>query len=257
MMRHNYFSHHINIVKLSVYHTSELIPSQSLPDSAVVIDVLRATTTIATALDLGAEAVAAYNSIDGLLTASKNWTPSLRLRAGERGGSKVEGCDLGNSPLELNSELIKDKRLFISTTNGTKALQAVANSPTVITAAFINLDAVVNYLLEKSPTTVWLIGSGWEGGYSLEDTALAGAVAKALLENTSIPISIENDEVLAAIALYSQWQNRLLELFYQASHGKRLLRLGCEADLKYCASLNLIDTLPIQEKPGILVKLKK
>ncbi len=243
-------------MKLSVYHTPELTPSEFLPDTAVVIDVLRATTTIATALDVGAEAVAAYRSIDNLMQDSQDWPETLRLRAGERGGSKVEGCDLGNSPLEFSPEQMKNKRLFISTTNGTRAIESVTKASTVLTSAFINRKATVDYLLEKDPhQSVWLVGSGWEGGYSLEDTALAGALAKLLLENTKVPITIENDEVIAAVALYSQWEDRLLDLFYQASHGKRLLGLGCQKDLEYCSSLDIIDTLPIQKEKGVFVKL--
>lgn len=151
---------------------------------------------------------------------------------------------------------MQDKRLFLSTTNGTKALQAVEQASTVITGAFINRGSAVKYLLEHNPETVWLIGSGWEGGYSLEDTACAGAIAKSLLENKEqISVTIGNDEVIAAIALYSQWQDNLITLFHQASHGQRLLKLGCQEDLKYCATLDIIQTLPIQKSPGLLVKL--
>ncbi len=242
-------------MKLSVYHTPELIPAESLPHTAVVIDVLRATTTIATALNFGAEAVATYSSIENLIQEGRSWPDNKRLLAGERGGSKVPGCDLGNSPLEFSSEQMKDKRLFISTTNGTRAIESVGRATNVLAAAFVNHKATIKYLLEKNPESVWLVGSGWEGTYSLEDTALAGALAKSLLENGKVPISIENDEVLASVALYSQWKDNLLELFHQASHGKRLLRLGGEQDLKYCASLDIIDTLPIQKESGVFVKL--
>lgn len=242
-------------MKLFFYHTPELTPTENLPDCAVVIDVLRATTTIATALNAGAEAVQAFQQIEELMQASAAWSPDKRLRAGERGGAKVEGCDLGNSPLDCTPELIKGKRLFISTTNGTRALQQVEKASAVIAAALVNRQAAVRYILEQQPQTVWLVGSGWEGGYSLEDSACAGAIAQSLLAATSQPIKVGNDEVVAAIALYSQWQDNLLELFHQASHGQRLLRLNCDEDLKYCATLDLLDVLPIQKEPGVLVRL--
>jgi 2-phosphosulfolactate phosphatase len=242
-------------VKLFFYHTPELTPTENLPDCAVVIDVLRATTTIATALNAGAEAVQAFRQIEELMQASAAWSADKRLRAGERGGAKVEGCDLGNSPLDCTPELIKGKRLFISTTNGTRALQQVEKASAVIAAALVNRQAAVRYILEQQPQTVWLVGSGWEGGYSLEDSACAGAIAQSLLAATSQPIKVGNDEVVAAIALYSQWQDNLLELFHQASHGQRLLRLNCDEDLKYCATLDLLDVLPIQKEPGVLVRL--
>lgn len=242
-------------VKLFVYHTPELTPESDLPDCAVVIDVLRATTTIASALNAGAEAVQAFSDLRELIEASESWLPEKRLRAGERGGAKVEGYDLGNSPLDCTPELMKDKRLFISTTNGTRCLQRVANSTVVLTGAITNRQAVVNYLSDKQPETVWLVGSGWEGGYSLEDTVCAGAIAKSLSENAKDKVSIGNDEVVAAIALFSQWENNLLELFHQASHGQRLLKLGGDEDLKYCAQIDSLNILPIQKESGVLIKL--
>lgn len=223
-----------------------------LPDCAVVIDVLRATSTIATALNVGAEAVQTFSSLDELMQVSQQWPSKKRLLAGERGGAKVEGCDLGNSPLDCNPELMTGKRLFLTTTNGTRALQRVALANSVITAAMINRQSAVNYLLEKQPKTVWLLGSGWEGGYSLEDTVCAGAIADLLIQTQKVTVG--NDEVIAAIALYRQWQDNLLELFQKASHGQRLLRLNCDDDLKYCATLDLLDVLPIQKEPSVLVK---
>lgn len=241
-------------MQVFIYHTPELTPVHTLPDCAVVIDVLRATTTIATALNAGAEAVQTFSDLKTLMQVSDTWQPEKRLRAGERGGAKVEGCDLGNSPLDCTPDLMKGRRLFISTTNGTRALQRVEESPIVITAALINRQAAVNYLLDKQPDTVWIVGSGWEGGYSLEDTACAGAIANALQEQSG-QMAIGNDEVIASIALYRQWQNDLLGMFHSCSHGQRLLRLHCQEDLKYCANIDSLDVLPIQKEPSILVKL--
>ncbi|MFN9734449.1 MAG: 2-phosphosulfolactate phosphatase family protein [Microcystis sp.] len=241
-------------MQVFIYHTPELTPVHTLPDCAVVIDVLRATTTIATALNAGAEAVQTFSDLKTLMQVSDSWQPEKRLRAGERGGAKVEGCDLGNSPLDCTPDLMKGRRLFISTTNGTRALQRVEESPIVITAAMINRQAAVNYLLDKQPDTVWIVGSGWEGGYSLEDTACAGAIADALQEQSG-QMAIGNDEVIASIALYRQWQNDLLGMFHSCSHGQRLLRLHCQEDLQYCANIDSLDVLPIQKEPSILVKL--
>lgn len=241
-------------MKVFVYHTPELTPVNDLPDCAVVIDVLRATTTIATALNAGAEAVQTFGDLDTLIKVSDTWLPQKRIRAGERGGAMVEGCDLGNSPLDCTPERLEDRRLFITTTNGTRALQRVEDANTVITAAIINRQAAVNYLLDKQPETVWLVGSGWEGGYSLEDTVCAGAIAHALMQQSD-KITVGNDEVFAAIALYQQWQDNLLELFHHSSHGQRLLRLNCQEDLKYCAQIDSLNTLPIQKELGVLIKL--
>ncbi|MDJ0844811.1 2-phosphosulfolactate phosphatase family protein [Crocosphaera sp.] len=242
-------------MKLFVYHTPELTPTDHLPDCAVVIDVLRATTTIATVLNAGAEAVQTFSDIDQLMSVSEQWLPEKRLRAGERGGAKVEGFDLGNSPLDCTPETVEGKRFFLTTTNGTRALQRVEKAPTVITAAMINRQAAVNYLVKTQPKTIWLVGSGWEGGYSLEDTVCAGAIAHALITHDAQMVEVSNDEVIAATALYSQWHDNLLEMFHRSSHGQRLLRLNCHEDLQYCAKSDIIEVLPIQKEPGVLVKL--
>ncbi len=245
-------------MKLFIYHTPELTPTDQVPDCAIAIDVLRATTTMATALNAGAEAVQVFSDMEKLMQVSEEWPAQKRLRAGERGGAMVAGCDLGNSPLDCTPERVQGRRLFISTTNGTRALQCIQNSPVVLAAAFVNRLAAVQYILAQQPETVWLVGSGWEGSYSLEDTASAGAIAHSILEKLNCPLDelAGNDEVVGAIALYSQWKDNLLGLFHHASHGQRLLRLKCHEDLKYCSQTDILDALPIQKELGVLVKNK-
>ncbi|MEH2266454.1 2-phosphosulfolactate phosphatase family protein [Nostoc sp.] len=241
-------------MKLFVYHTPELTPTGKAPECAIAVDVLRATSTIATVLAAGGEAVQVFSDLDRLIEVSEKWPSEKRLRAGERGGAKVPGFELGNSPLDCTPELVQGRRLFISTTNGTRALQRVQDSPNLLAAALINRAAVVQFVIKKQPETVWIVGSGWEGSFSLEDTVCAGAIAHSILEQTKLsPEELAgNDEVVGAIALYSQWQDNLLGLFHQASHGQRLLRLDCQEDLKYCSQTDILDVLPIQHETGVL-----
>ncbi len=239
-----------------VYHTPELTPIDPLPDCAVVIDVLRATTTIATVLDRGGDSVQAFSDIDELLAVSASWDADKRLRAGERGGATVEGCDCGNSPLEYTADVVAGRRLFLSTTNGTRALERVADAPIVLTAALVNRQAVVDEIIKRQPETIALVGSGWQGGYALEDTACAGAIIEGLLSATGAKLAdiAANDEVVAALALYRQWHDRLEDLMRIASHGQRLLRLDAEReDMAYCAQLDTIATVPMQSDRGVLI----
>ena len=241
-------------MKIFVYHTPELTPIDTVPECAIAVDVLRATSTMATVLAAGGEAVQVFSDLNQLMTVSEAWPPEKRLRAGERGGAKVAGFDLGNSPLDCTADLVAGRRLFISTTNGTRALQRIEKAPIVLAAALINRAAVVKFLLEKQPETVWIVGSGWEGSYSLEDTVCAGAIAHSIWQktNSSLGEISGNDELISAISLYSQWQNDLLGLLNQASHGPRLLRLECLEDMKYCSQTDILDVLPIQQEPGVL-----
>lgn len=243
-------------MKLFVYHTPELTPSDTVPDCAIAVDVLRATTTMATVLASGGEAVQVFSDLEKLIEVSEHWPAQKRLRAGERGGATVSGFDMGNSPLDCTPDQVQGRRLFISTTNGTRTLQRVEKASAVLAAALVNRAAVVNYLLDKQPETVWIVGSGWEGSFSLEDTVCAGAIAHSLMQQTQMSADelAGNDEVISAISLYSQWKDNLLELLHHASHGKRLLRLDCHEDLKYCSQTDILDVLPIQQEPGVLKK---
>ncbi len=243
-------------MKLFVYHTPEETPNSEVPDCAIAVDVLRATSTIATVLAAGGEAVQVFSDLEKLIQVSEQWHPEKRLRAGERGGGKVPGFELGNSPLDCTSELVHGRRLFISTTNGTRTLQRIQDANVVLAAALINRASVVRYLVDKQPETVWIVGSGWEGSYSLEDTVCAGAIAYSLCKEMNIPVEkiAGNDEVVAAIALYNSWEDNLLGLLHHASHGQRLLRLNCLEDLKYCSQTDVLDVLPMQQEPGVLKK---
>ncbi|MEO0456576.1 MAG: 2-phosphosulfolactate phosphatase family protein [Cyanobacteria bacterium P01_A01_bin.114] len=243
-------------MKLFVYHTPEEVPTNVDPDCAIAIDVLRATTTMAAAFEAGAEAIEVFSDIDALLQASEQLPPEKRLRAGERGGQRVEGCDLGNSPLDHTPTQTSGRRLFMSTTNGTRCLERIQHAPLVMTAALTTRQAVVDTLLEKSPETVWLVGSGWEGTYSLEDTVCAGAIIQQLITQTGLSLKelTGNDSAVASVSLYQQWQEQLLQLMQLATHGQRLLRLNNTADLEYCAQLDVLDIVPVQETPGVLVR---
>ena len=241
-------------VKLFVYHTPEEIPTHTIPDCAIAVDVLRATTTMSTALAAGAEAVQVFSDLDELRRVSGQWPSEKRIRAGERGGATVEGFDFGNSPLGCTSDVVSGRRLFISTTNGTRALKSIESAQTVLAAALVNRSSVVGHLVQNPVETVWVVGSGWEGSYSLEDTVCAGAIVQGVAEalGGAVTTLAGNDEAIAAVALYSTWKDDLVGLLRSASHGQRLLRLNCDEDIVYCAQLDSLDVLPIQGEPGVL-----
>lgn len=241
-------------MKFSHYHTPEQTPINSLPDCAIAIDVLRATTTMAQALHMGAEGIQAFSDMEKLFAESETWPAEKRIRAGERGGQKMEGCDFGNSPRECTPETFAGRRLFISTTNGTRALQRIQAAPMVLTAALVNRASVVDYLLTHRPENIWLVSSGWEGSYALEDTVCAGAVVEAIAQKTNQPASSlsGNDEMLGAIALYHQWKDDLLTLLHQSSHGQRLLRLNNPEDIEFCAQIDVLPVVAHQTSVGVL-----
>ena len=115
------------IINLTYYHVAKDVPEIS-PDIAVVIDVLRATTTISWALKNGADSIQVFADLDLLKESAIKWQAEKKLMLGERGGKMIEGFDLGNSPLSVTKKIVNGKRLFMSTTNGTKSLQKVQNA---------------------------------------------------------------------------------------------------------------------------------
>ena len=240
-------------MQISYFHVPAEMPAAVEPDAAVVIDVLRATTTIAWALHNGAEAVQAFADLDDLKTAAAAWPAEQRLLLGERGGQKLEGFDLGNSPVAVTPEVVRGKRLFMSTTNGTRALDRVRDVPLLLTTALPNRGAVAQRLMERHPASLAIVGSGWEGAYSLEDSLAAGALIQRLQELGGAAMDVANDEATAALALWSAFASEPEAGLRRATHGQRLIRLGDhDADFRCCAGLDQLDVVPTQRAPGVL-----
>ena len=241
-------------MQVSYFHVASDVPetvgTADGPDAAVVIDVLRATTTIAWALHNGAEAVQAFADLDQLRAEANAWPAERRLLLGERGGSKISGFDLGNSPVAVTPEVVQGKRLFMSTTNGTRALQRVRGVSCLHTVALPNRRAVAERLLQARHEQILILGSGWEGTYSLEDSLAAGALAALLVEAGA---AVANDELQAALALWRQWEHDPEACLRTASHGQRLMGLGNhDADFSCCAGLDQLSVVPTQVEPGVL-----
>ena len=241
-------------MQVSYFHVASDVPetvgTADGPEAAVVIDVLRATTTIAWALHNGAEAVQAFADLDQLRAEADAWPAERRLLLGERGGSKISGFDLGNSPVAVTPEVVQGKRLFMSTTNGTRALQRVRGVSCLHTVALPNRRAVAERLLQERREQILILGSGWEGTYSLEDSLAAGALAALLVEAGA---AVANDELQAALALWRQWEHDPEACLRTASHGQRLMGLGNhDADFSCCAGLDQLSVVPTQVEPGVL-----
>ncbi len=244
-------------MQLSYFHVAADVPDcvpsvevSSKAEAAVVIDVLRATTTIAWALQNGAEAVQTFSDLDALRSSAQQWPDDQRLLVGERGGKTLEGFDLGNSPVAVTPEVVQGKRLFMSTTNGTRSLQKVRDVAQVFTAALPNRRAVADRLLHDRPERVWIVGSGWEGAYSLEDSLAAGALAALLIEQGA---TAANDEMQAALVLWERCQADPEACLRQATHGQRLIRIGDhDADFRCCAELDKLNVVPTQVERGVL-----
>ena len=240
------------IINLSYYHVADDVPETDY-DIAVVIDVLRATTTISWALKNGADSIQVFSNLDLLKNAAGNWDADYRLMLAERGGKKINGFDLGNSPLSVTKEIVKGKRLFMSTTNGTKALEKVQNVEYLFAMALPNRKAIAQRIMSLNKKNVLILGSGWEGAYSLEDSLAAGALAYYIKEKFNADVNIFNDELQASLALWNTWKNDILKCLKTATHGKRLTSLGdYEDDFRCCSELDCLDIVPTQVERGVI-----
>ena len=214
----------------------------------VIIDVLRATSTIATALHNGAKAIIPVDSVAECIRIGKQIDA---ITAGERDGQVAEGLEYGNSPFEYPETFIKGKTLVLTTTNGTKLLHMALEkgAPEIITGSFPNLSAVCTHLIKKNKNVV-LACAAWKDKVNIEDTLFAGAVINNIKEH----FSIQCDSSQIALTLYQVAANDLYEFMQQhnASHYLRLKNYGLEKDIRYCLTPDGANVLPLY-KEGKLV----
>ena len=230
--------------KLETLFIPEEIKNTELADKLVVIiDVLRASSTIVTALANGCHGFIPILSPDQAKKKAQQFEKERALLGGEREGTKIEGFDLGNSPREYKKEAVKDKTIIFSTTNGVKTLEMVKGAHRIIIGSFLNLQAVCNYCTNYRGD-ILLICAGKEGRFSLEDTACAGMMVNSL-RDVFLGDHQEVDANLTAQLLYVKFGNNILEILRKSQHGRYLESIGLDEDLKFCSQLDLFHIVPI------------
>lgn len=221
--------------------------------TSVVIDVLRASSTIVTALKNGAKEIVPVATVEFAVKVSGGMFGGQTLLGGERNTKKIEGFALGNSPLEYEEKIVNGKSIVFYTTNGTKALAKAKFSEHLFVCSFLNLNAIAKHLVSLQ-NNVEIICAGRNNFFSLEDTVCAGKlVAEIISMNPEIEL---NDSVYAALALNEKYGQDLLRMFKQSEHGKLLIDNGFEEDLNYCAQLNVFDIIP-RYTNGVLKLMKE
>ncbi len=206
--------------------------------NVVVIDILRATSTICTAIHEGASAVRPVKTTEEAIALKNHGY----LIAGERDGHKLEGFDLGNSPFECMNGRVTNQKIALTTTNGTKCVQAAtdAGASNVIAGSFLNIDATSEWL-KKDGKDIVLLCAGWKDKVNLEDTLFAGAMASKILNNNFY--TLDCDSTHLAIDVYELGKHNLAQFLIKSSHYQRLSNLHHQEDMEYCLSLNLFETV--------------
>jgi 2-phosphosulfolactate phosphatase len=207
--------------------------------NVVIIDIFRATSTIVAALANGAAKVIPVDSVARCIEIG-NDTPNS-ITAGERDGQIADGLVYGNSPLTFTKALIQDKTLVLTTTNGTRLLHMVQNAHRILIGSFLNLDAIIEYLVNDQKDVI-LACASWKDRYNLEDTLFAGAVVYHLQNDHQM--SVQCDSAIAASQLYTLAKGQVLTFLKESNHYKRLSNFGLQEDLAYCTTLNKHPIVP-------------
>ncbi len=245
----------MNSVKPSL-HTSlspALLHLYNVSNSIVVIiDVLRATSTIATVLYNGAKCIIPVDSVAACIRIGKQIEG---ITAGERDGKIAEGLSYGNSPFEYPREFVSGKTLVLTTTNGTKLLHMALEkgAKKIITGSFVNLTAVCDYLVEQKRHVI-LGCAAWKDRVNIEDTLFAGAVINRVKEH----FNINCDASQLAETMYADAKEDTFEFLKNknASHYHRLTKFGLEKDIRYCLTEDAANVLCVYEGGKLVVGIQ-
>jgi 2-phosphosulfolactate phosphatase len=216
----------------------------------VIIDVLRATSTITTALYNGSRSVIPVDSVSRCMEIGRQ---IHGVTAGERDGQIAEGLEYGNSPFEYPREFIEGKTLVLTTTNGTRLLHMALDkgAKEIITGSFPNLSAVCNHLIEMKQNVI-LGCAAWKDRINMEDSLFAGAVISRVREY----FTINCDSSHIAEAMYEKGKKDLFAYLKKtdASHYHRLMGFGLEKDIRYCLDADVANILPVYKDGKLIVK---
>jgi 2-phosphosulfolactate phosphatase len=235
-------------VRIDVVFTPNAVAPADLANrTVVVVDVLRATTTIAVALANGAKAVLPAGTTEEALRIAQNLEHDAVILAGERKSERIPGFALGNSPSEFGPDVVAGKTIVMTTTNGTAALVAAQGGREVVAAAAVNFSVVAAWCRAALAATgdLVILCAGGEKQFALEDAFAAGRLTKVLLPEGGTRSVTINDSAVAALELARHYGERWGRALKASVHGRELVQLGFRADLETCAAQDTHPVLPL------------
>ncbi|MFY0625392.1 MAG: 2-phosphosulfolactate phosphatase [Reichenbachiella sp.] len=211
----------------------------------VVVDILRATSVMVTAMAHGVKDILPVATLD---EAKHHLEKKDYICAAERGGDMVDGFSYGNSPFSYMHEDIKGKSLVMTTTNGTLAITKSTDADEIIIGAFLNISTIAEYL-SRTNKDVIIHCAGWKGKTNMEDTLFAGALVEKLLETHDMGC----DTPSLALSYYQAVKNNLVETVKGSAHAIRLNKLNIEKDITFCLDLDVYDVIPKLSKGTLIL----
>jgi 2-phosphosulfolactate phosphatase len=225
----------------------EVTPADVANRVVAVVDVLRASTSIAIALDNGARAVIPLASSEDVISRSKSLERSEVRLAGERKSQQIAGFDVGNSPRDFTREVVEGKTILMTTTNGTNAILTVQGARDVVIASYVNFSAVLSMLRAalRGGTDVAILCAGQEKRFALEDAACAGLYVQHITaKQTKAEI---NDAAQAAMLIDKKFGSNLKRLLRMSAHGAALVEAGFGDDIPVCAAVDAHPVVPVYQ----------
>jgi len=217
--------------------------------TVLVIDVLRATTCIVTALENGAASVYPADTV----ASARNGKRSGDLLGGERYGKRIQGFDLGNSPLEYTPQIVSGRRVILTTTNGTRAVRKARKAAWVIAACLRNARAAANAAYGQKRDIV-ILCAGVQDTFSFEDGLCAGMIIEEIFQRKKTEDEVYlNDFALAMHSLYLFHRHRLEEAINGCSGGRKLKKMGFGEDVRFCAEPNVSGVVPVLHQGEMIV----
>jgi 2-phosphosulfolactate phosphatase len=235
-------------VQIDVFFSSNNVAPSDLNGRVVlVIDVLRASTSVAVALANGARTVIPFESAEEVITRLKSFERSDVRLAGERKMLAIPGFDLGNSPREFSREAVEGKTILLTTTNGTASLLSVQGAREVVVGAYVNHSAVLAMLraAARAETDIAIVCAGREKRFALEDAACAGRYVRGLSRRGIRPEL--NDGAIASVLVDKKYGDDLVGMFAASTHGRALAGAGFADDLNICAEVDAFPVVPIYQ----------
>ncbi len=219
----------------------------------VVVDVLRATSTIVTAFMNGCKSIVPVAEVGEAFDLAKGPMAGV-LVGGERGGRTVEGFDLGNSPQEYTPARVRGQTIILTTTNGSRAFRTLREDAIGIVGSFLNMRAVARYCIRRGRDVLFVL-SGQEGEFSLEDAVCAGGIVGMIRKQLEDEAQL-SDAALASEILYDHFRGNLVEMFRTSVWGRHLIEIGAEEDLPYCAQIDITAIVPVYRDGKIELSAK-
>jgi 2-phosphosulfolactate phosphatase len=233
---------------IDVCPSPELLHLYTLENKiAVVVDILRATSCMTTALAHGVDKIIPVAHLEEC----RQWQLQGYIAAAERDAKKAEGFDLDNSPFSYMDPKLKGQTIAMTTTNGTLAITRSRTASEVIAGSFLNKKVVIDHLI-ASQRDVVVVCAGWRGKFNLEDTLFAGAIVEGLKGQ----FSIEDDSALSAAMIYATAKYNMIKFMAASSHVRRLHGLGLLKDIEFCLREDVYNIIPVLRGDALVVMKK-